>query len=80
MSCLSANPSESATSSENARQVRDALCNLDPVYRQALNLSFFDGLSHTQIARRLNKPVGTVKTHVRQGLIRLRDSLGKDFL
>jgi len=73
--CRNPNPSEFAISLENARQVRDALRNLDPVCRQAVDLSFFDGLSHAQIARRLNKPLGTVKTYIRQGLIRLRDSL-----
>jgi RNA polymerase sigma-70 factor (ECF subfamily) len=50
---------------------------LDPVQRQAVELSFFDGLSHTQIAARLAKPLGTVKTYIRQGLIRLRDGLRK---
>lgn len=73
-----ASPSKFAVSVENARQVRDALRNLDPVYRQAVELSFYDGLTHTQIAKRLNKPLGTVKSYIRQGLIRLRGSLRRD--
>ncbi len=52
-----------------------ALRGLDPDYRQAVELSFYDGLSHSEIAAKLNKPLGTVKTYIRQGLIRLRDGL-----
>ncbi len=73
-----ANPSEFAVSLENARLVHQALGNLDPLHRQVVQLSFFDGLTHTQIAQHLNKPLGTVKSHIRQGLIRLRDFLRKD--
>jgi RNA polymerase sigma-70 factor, ECF subfamily len=51
---------------------------LEPVYRQAVEMAFFDGLSHTQIAEKLDKPLGTVKTYIRQGLIRLRDCLRKE--
>jgi RNA polymerase sigma-70 factor, ECF subfamily len=76
--CRNASPCKVAVALENARHVRDALRNLDPVYRQAVQLSFFDGLTHAQIAKRLNKPLGTVKTCIRQGLIRLRDSLRKN--
>jgi len=72
-----ANPSEFAVSLENARLVRQALGKLDPLHRQAVELAFYEGLTHTQIAQRLNKPLGTVKSHIRQGLIRLRDSLRK---
>jgi RNA polymerase sigma-70 factor (ECF subfamily) len=53
------------------------MASLDPIQRQVVELSFFEGLSHTQIAARLAKPLGTVKTYIRQGLIRLRDSLRK---
>jgi len=72
-----ANPSEQALSNERSQLVRAAMQSLDPIQRQAVELSFFDGLSHTQIAARLAKPLGTVKTYIRQGLIRLRDGLRK---
>lgn len=71
-------PSASVLLDENSRRVRSAMGQLDPVPRQAVELAFFDGLTHTQIAARLNKPLGTVKTYIRQGLIRLRDCLRKD--
>ena len=55
--------------------VREALGRLDANQRQAVELAFYDGLSHSEIAEKLHKPLGTVKTHIRQGLIRLRDML-----
>ena len=63
---------------ENSKRVREAMAQLEPVYRQAVEMAFFDGFSHTQIAEKLDKPLGTVKTYIRQGLIRLRDCLRKE--
>jgi RNA polymerase sigma-70 factor, ECF subfamily len=71
-------PPASAVLGENSQRVRRALADLDAVYRQAVEMAFFDGLSHTQIAEKLDKPLGTVKTYIRQGLIRLRDCLRKE--
>lgn len=55
--------------------VRQALETLDPVQRQVLSEAYFGGLSHSEIAEKLHKPLGTVKTYIRQGLIRLREQL-----
>ena len=55
--------------------VKRALLSLDPTQRQVIECAFYDGLTHTEIAEKLDKPLGTVKTWIRQGLIRLRDSL-----
>jgi RNA polymerase sigma-70 factor (ECF subfamily) len=69
------NPGDSMELGEQRMRVVRAVGELDPVYRQAVELSFYDGLSHSEIATKLNKPLGTVKTYIRQGLIRLRDRL-----
>ncbi len=69
---------EGVIADENARMIRKALADLDPDQRQAIECAYFDGLSHSEIAERLNKPLGTVKTYIRQGLIRLRGCLRKE--
>ena len=71
-------PPETAVLAENARRVRRAIGGLEPIYRQAVELAFFDGLTHKEIAEKLDRPLGTVKTYIRQGLIRLRDCLRKE--
>jgi len=48
---------------------------LDAKQRQAIALAFFDGLSHAELARHLREPLGTVKTWVRRGLVKLRTCL-----
>ena len=68
-------PLESMGLAERQTQVKAALSALDPTQREALECAFYDGLSHSEIAAKLNRPLGTVKTYIRQGLIRLRDSL-----
>jgi len=64
--------------SENALIVQKALAEPEPAQRQAIEAAYYDGLSHSEIAELLNKPLGTVKTYIRQGLIRLRDCLRND--
>ena len=66
---------EPMMASERRAAVRAALDTLEENQRAAVCLSFYDGLSHGEIAERLGKPLGTVKTQVRQGLIRMRDVL-----
>jgi len=60
---------------QRTREVRTALDSLPLLQRLAVELAFFDGLTHAQIAEQLDVPLGTVKTRVRHGLLRLRDRL-----
>jgi RNA polymerase sigma-70 factor (ECF subfamily) len=61
---------------EQAARVRQALADLPPEQRRPLELAYYDGLSQSEIAAKLNVPLGTIKTRMRQTLRKLRDSLG----
>jgi len=67
---------EAAQASMEARRVRQALDSLTEVQREALELAYFKGYTHTEVATMLDLPVGTAKTRIRDGLIRLRDTMG----
>jgi len=70
-----ASPADRAEEDERRRMVRQAIESLSPPQRQAIELAFFEGLSQSEIAARLNEPLGTVKTRVRLGMQKLRESL-----
>jgi RNA polymerase sigma factor (sigma-70 family) len=68
---------ERAVRDEGAR-ARAALSELRPEQRRVIELSVLEGLSHQQIADSTGMPLGTVKTHARRGLQRVRELLGAD--
>ncbi len=75
-------PARDATDAEverrdESRRVRGALHELPPDQRQVIELAYFGGLSHSQIAEMLDLPPGTVKGRMRLGLTKMRSALGE---
>ena len=68
-------PIDTATADEWGKFVRTAIMELEAVQRESLMLAYFEGLTHGEIATRLDRPLGTVKTHIRRGLQCLRVAL-----
>lgn len=68
-------PFEAASIHQRSEHVRSALANLPEKYRQILELAYYEGLSQSEIAARLEIPLGTVKSWSRQGLLTLRKTL-----
>ncbi|MCP9839628.1 sigma-70 family RNA polymerase sigma factor [Synechococcus sp. J7-Johnson] len=68
-------PQASAEAEDLAGRVRTALAAIPTNQREVLEMAYYEGLSQSAIAERLQQPLGTVKTRSRQGLIRLRELL-----
>ena len=68
-------PESLAITGQSSRLVMGALAAIPSEQRQALELAFFEGFSHSEIAERLGEPLGTVKTRIRVALTRLREML-----
>jgi RNA polymerase sigma-70 factor (ECF subfamily) len=69
-------PLEGLEERERRRRISAALACLPPEQRQCIELAFFAGLSHTQVAARLSQPLGTVKSRIQLGMAKLRVALG----
>jgi RNA polymerase sigma-70 factor (ECF subfamily) len=63
--------------SADVRRVRAVLETLEPRQREIIHLSSWLGLSHGAIAERTGMPLGTVKSHLRRGLMKVREQLGE---
>ncbi len=68
-------PDPAASDFDTREAVRSALAALPPAQRQAVELAFYGGLTRVEIAERLGEPLGTVKTRLRLGMLKLRDLL-----
>jgi RNA polymerase sigma-70 factor, ECF subfamily len=71
----SASPEEEASLRERRTRVLEALLALPPEQRSAIELAFFEGLSHSEIARKTDTPLGTVKTRIRAAIGKLEQAL-----
>jgi RNA polymerase sigma-70 factor (ECF subfamily) len=58
------------------QKVRDALGSMPSAQRQAVEMAYFEGLSHTEISAKTGEPLGTIKTRIRSGLLALRKVFG----
>ncbi|MFE6159763.1 sigma-70 family RNA polymerase sigma factor [Streptomyces sp. NPDC056486] len=67
---------EAVESSLEREWVRRCLRRLTDLQRQAVTLAYYDGYTYREVSRRLSVPLGTVKTRMRDGLLRMRDCLG----
>jgi RNA polymerase sigma-70 factor, ECF subfamily len=67
-----ASPEQQTAERERRRKVQIILRELPPEQREVVELAFFGGLTHAELAERLREPLGTIKSRIRMGLLRLR--------
>ena len=72
---VAADPGDVVQLREQTEALHAALATLSPNEREAIETTFFGGLTHAEAAARLNQPLGTIKTCIRSGLHKLRDAL-----
>jgi len=68
-------PLEGTVAGETRRHVLQAMGSLTEVQRRALELAYFEGMTHTEVAAALGEPLGTIKTRIRQGMLHLKERL-----
>jgi len=72
-------PEDALDQARRGEQVRSRMASLPEPQRRALELAFFEGMTHYEVAATMGEPLGTVKSWIRGGLQRLRESLGEGF-
>lgn len=75
MEDLAPGPHDRLATSRDQARIEHCMKGLDGEQLQAISLAFFHGLSHTEVADHLGRPLGTVKTHIRRGLLKLKGCL-----
>lgn len=74
----SMDPEESALFNQAATRIERALATLTKAQREVIVAAFFEGMTHSEIAEALGKPLGTIKTRIRSGLAALREAITKE--
>jgi RNA polymerase sigma-70 factor, ECF subfamily len=69
-------PGHRALNQEDVAAIRSALNGLPDEQRQAIEMAFFSGMTHMEIADALREPLGTIKARIRRGMLKLRECLG----
>ena len=68
-------PQDQLLQSREKSRVENCMKGLEGEQLQSVSLAFFQGLSHSEVAEHLGRPLGTIKTHIRRGLMRLKGCL-----
>jgi len=75
----SPDPEGALDQARRGEQVRAQMGSLPEAQRRAIELAFFEGMTHSEISAAMGEPLGTVKSWIRGGLLRLREVLGEGF-
>jgi RNA polymerase sigma-70 factor (ECF subfamily) len=72
-------PDETTETREKRALIEKALAELTPKQRESIELAYFHGLTQTEISARMNEPLGTVKSWMRAGMMRLKEIIGEGY-